>query len=143
MPGVPFPPSLNNIFKEANSDVGIKIPKSGSLVKWNEEGVLLLNTLLTVEKGKAFSHKQKGWEQFTDAIIKTINKEKDYVVFLLWGRPAQTKKKLLNTSKHTIIENVHPSPLSASRGFFGCKAFSKCNDALIKHGKDPINWNLE
>lgn len=140
--GIKKPPSLVNIFKELNSDLGIDIPSSGSLVKWTKEGVLLLNTVLTVEKDKAGSHRNMGWEKFTDSIIKKINEKNSPVVFILWGRDARNKKALITNNKHFIIESVHPSPLSVYNGFFGSKPFSKTNNYLIKTGQEPINWNL-
>ncbi|WP_203363454.1 uracil-DNA glycosylase [Bacillus sp. REN10] len=141
-PGVPFPPSLRNIFKELSHDLGCNIPDSGSLVPWAEQGVLLLNTVLTVRQGEANSHRGKGWEQFTDRVISCINERERPVVFILWGRPAQTKLALIDQSKHKIIQAPHPSPLSASRGFFGSKPFSKANTFLQELGETPINWCL-
>ena len=129
--GVPFPRSLQNILKELQSDLGCTIPNHGSLQKWAEQGVLLLNTSLTVEEGKPNSHQNKGWERFTDKIISLVNEKMDPVVFILWGNNARSKKELINNPKHLILESAHPSPLSASRGFFGSKPFSKANDFLI------------
>ncbi|CAM3014192.1 uracil-DNA glycosylase [Hathewaya histolytica] len=142
-PGVKTPPSLVNIYKELNSDLGCYIPNNGYLKKWAEEGVLLLNTVLTVRAGEANSHKNKGWEKFTDKIISLINEKNDPVVFILWGNNAQAKVKLITNSKHDIIKSVHPSPLSASRGFFGTKPFSKSNEFLKSIGKSPIDWQIE
>lgn len=141
-PKVKIPPSLENIYKELHDDIGFAIPSHGYLSEWAEQGVLLLNTVLTVRAHKAFSHSHKGWEQFTDAIIRTVNEIDRPVVFLLWGKPAQEKKALLDNPKHLILEAPHPSPLSAYRGFFGCKHFSKTNDFLIKNGQAPIDWTI-
>ncbi len=141
--GVAIPPSLVNIYKELEDDMGIKAPAHGFLEDWAKQGVLLLNTLLTVEAHKAFSHRGKGWEQFTDAIISAVNEIDRPVVFLLWGKPAQEKKKLLNNPKHLILEAPHPSPLSAYRGFFGSKPFSKANAFLTAHGVGPVDWTLK
>ena len=141
-PGVEAPPSLVNIYKELSDDLGCKIPNNGYLVKWADQGVLLLNTILTVRAHAAFSHKGKGWETFTDAAIRALNDVDRPVVFLLWGRPAQEKKALLNNSQHLILTAPHPSPLSAYRGFFGCRHFSKANDFLRAHGIDPIDWQI-
>ena len=138
--GIPFPPSLLNIFKEIESDLGIPMPKSGDLTRWADQGVLLLNATLTVRAHQAGSHQNKGWEQFTDAVIRAVNAQDRPIVFLLWGRPAQMKKSMLNNPKHLILEAPHPSPLSAYRGFFGCKHFSKTNEYLKAHGKTEINW---
>lgn len=140
--GVRFPPSLLNIFKELKNDMGIEIPKSGSLKKWAEQGVLLLNAVLTVEDGKANAHQGKGWEQFTDRIIHIVNEEKENVVFILWGAYAQKKAAFVDRKKHFVIESVHPSPLSAHRGFFGTKPFSKTNDYLKSKGIKPVDWSL-
>jgi len=137
------PPSLVNIYKELNDDLGCKIPNNGYLKKWADQGVLLLNTVLTVRAHQANSHQGKGWEKFTDAIIKAVNEKDAPVVFMLWGRPAQTKKAMLNNPKHLILEAPHPSPLSAYRGFFGCKHFSKCNEFLVQNGLEPIDWQIE
>lgn len=141
-PGVRIPPSLLNMYKELHTDLGCFIPNNGYLVPWAEQGVLLLNTALTVRAHQANSHKGKGWEVFTDNIIKLLNLRADPVIFVLWGNNARNKKKLIDTNKHYIIESAHPSPLSASRGFFGSKPFSKTNDILIKLGKTPINWQI-
>lgn len=140
--GVIPPPSLENIYKELESDLGIKRPSHGCLEEWAKQGVLLLNTILTVEAHKALSHRGKGWEQFTDAIISAVNKKDSPVVFLLWGRPAAEKKCLLNNPKHLILEAPHPSPLSAYRGFFGSKPFSKANGFLVNNGVEPIDWKI-
>ena len=142
-PGTEIPPSLVNIYKELQDDVGCEIPNNGYLVKWAEQGVLLLNTVLTVRAHQANSHQGKGWEQFTDAVIRAVNEKEEPVVFLLWGRPAQLKKSMLNNPKHLILEAPHPSPLSAYRGFFGCKHFSKANEFLTAHGLSPIDWQIE
>ena len=141
-PGVPFPPSLRNIFKELHDDLGIPIPNNGCLKSWAEQGVLLLNTVLTVRQGEAHSHKGRGWETLTDKIIETLNKKTEPVVFLLWGKPAQSKIHLIDQSKHHIITSVHPSPLSARRGFFGSKPFSKTNKFLRQNGLEEINWTI-
>lgn len=142
-PGVKTPPSLVNIYKELHSDLGCYIPNNGYLEKWAHEGILLLNTVLTVRAGEANSHKNKGWEKFTDKIISLINEKDDPVVFILWGKNAQSKTKLITNSKHYIIESVHPSPLSASRGFFGSKPFSKTNEFLKSIGKTEVDWQIE
>lgn len=138
--GVPIPPSLQNIYKEIKNDLGITLPPSGNLECWARQGVLLLNATLTVEESKAGSHQGLGWEQFTDAVIKSISEEKKHVVFLLWGRYAQEKGAHIDTQKHLVLKAAHPSPFSAHNGFFGCKHFSKTNDYLIAHGIDPIVW---
>ncbi|MFN7824490.1 MAG: uracil-DNA glycosylase [Pseudobdellovibrionaceae bacterium] len=140
--GVPFPPSLLNIFKELKTDLGLEIPKSGNLKKWAEQGVLLLNSVLTVEEGKAASHQGKGWEQFTDKVISVLNQEKTGLVFVLWGAYAQKKGAFVDRQKHLVIECVHPSPLSAHRGFFGSKPFSQINNYLESRGQKPISWQL-
>lgn len=141
-PDIKIPPSLENIYKELHDDIGFEIPSHGYLEDWAKQGVLLLNTVLTVRAHKAFSHRGKGWEQFTDAIIRIVNEIDRPVVFLLWGKPAQEKKALLNNPKHLILEAPHPSPLSAYRGFFGCKHFSRANDFLVRNGEMPIDWTL-
>lgn len=141
-PDIKIPPSLENIYKELHDDIGFAIPNHGYLEEWAKQGVLLLNTVLTVQAHRTFSHRGKGWEQFTDAIIRTVNEIDRPVVFLLWGKPAQEKKALLNNPKHLILEAPHPSPLSAYRGFFGCRHFSKANDFLMKNGETPIDWTL-
>lgn len=142
-PEVEIPPSLVNIYKELQSDLGCYIPNNGYLVKWAEQGVLLLNTVLTVRAHQAASHQGKGWEMFTDAIIKAVNEQDRPIVFILWGKPAQMKKKMLTNPKHLILEAPHPSPLSAYRGFFGSKPFSKTNNYLVEHGIEPIDWQIE
>lgn len=142
-PGVKIPPSLLNIYKELNSDLGCYTPNNGYLKKWADQGVLLLNTSLTVRAGEANSHKNKGWEIFTDKIISLINEKTDPVVFLLWGNNAINKKKLITNKQHLILSSTHPSPLSASRGFFGSKPFSKINKFLISVNKAPIDWQIE
>ena len=141
-PGVKTPPSLLNMYKELNSEYGCFIPNNGFLVPWTEQGVLLLNTALTVRAHEANSHKGKGWEVFTDNIIRLLNERHDPVIFVLWGNNARSKKKLIDTQKHYIIESAHPSPLSASRGFLGSKPFSKINEILISLGKTPIDWQI-
>lgn len=140
--GIRQPPSLVNIFKEINQDLGIAMPKSGNLEPWADQGVLLLNATLTVRANLAGSHQNKGWELFTDAVIKSISEKKSGVVFLLWGKFAQAKEILIDTSKHHVLKAAHPSPFSAYNGFFGCKHFSKTNTILKKTGKEPINWAL-
>ncbi len=141
-PPVPPPPSLVNIFKELNSDLGIKIPNHGSLENWAKQGVLLLNSVLTVQQGMAASHQGKGWEQFTDRVISILNEQKSGLVFLLWGSYAQKKGQYIDVKKHAVFKAPHPSPLSAYQGFFGCKHFSKANASLIAQGKKPIDWQL-
>ena len=138
--GIQFPPSLQNIFKEITADLGILAPKTGNLTRWAEQGVLLLNATLTVRASQAGSHQGKGWEEFTDAVIKTISEKAENVVFILWGSYAIKKKSLINTSKHCILTAPHPSPLSSYRGFFGCKHFSQTNTYLTSKGKTPIEW---
>lgn len=140
--GVPPPPSLINIFKELKDDIGIAIPNHGNLTHWTSQGVFLLNASLTVRAGEPMSHSKIGWADFTDAVIKKISAEKEHVVFMLWGKFAQEKRVLINESKHCILRSVHPSPLSASGGFFGCKHFSKANEYLISKGIDPVDWSL-
>lgn len=142
-PGVDIPPSLKNIYAELESDLGCKIPNHGYLTKWAEQGVLLLNTVLTVRAHQPNSHQGKGWEQFTDAIIQQVNEQDRPIVYMLWGKPAQSKMKMLNNPKHLILTAPHPSPLSAYRGFFGCKHFSQANDFLQKNGIEPIDWQIE
>lgn len=141
--GVAQPPSLVNILKEINSDLGIPIPKHGNLEKWAKNGVLLLNATLTVRAHQAGSHQNKGWEQFTDAAIKAISEQHKGIVFLLWGAYAQAKSKIIDTTKHYILTAPHPSPLSVYRGFSGCKHFSKTNNILIDNGKEEIDWSLD
>ena len=138
--GIQFPPSLQNIFKEITADLGIPAPKTGNLTRWAEQGVLLLNATLTVRASQAGSHQGKGWEEFTDAVIKTISEKAENVVFILWGSYAIKKKSLINASKHCILTAPHPSPHSSYRGFFGCKHFSQTNTYLTSKGKTPIEW---
>lgn len=138
---VSLPPSLQNIFKEIESDLGQKlVHKSGDLERWAKQGVLLLNATLTVQAHKAGSHQGKGWEEFTDAVIRTLSDKKENLVFILWGNYAKSKGNMIDWSKHEIIESAHPSPLSAYQGFFGSKPFSKTNGYLLEHGKKPIDW---
>lgn len=141
--GVTPPPSLQNIYKELADDIGFKIPSHGQLTKWAQQGVLMLNTVLTVRRGQANSHKGMGWETFTDRVISELNKKDIPVIFLLWGSPARTKAQIITNPKHIKLTCVHPSPLSAYRGFFGCKHFSKTNELLIKNGLTPIDWQIE
>ncbi len=141
--GVKTPPSLLNIYKELNNDLGLYIPNNGYLMSWSEQGVLLLNTVLTVREGQPNSHKDKGWEIFTDKIISLLNEREEPVIFILWGNNARNKKCLINNNKHFILEAPHPSPLSASRGFFGCGHFSKVNNILKNLKKSQINWQIE
>lgn len=140
--GIKVPPSLVNIYKELESDLNFQIPKHGCLQEWASEGVLLLNNVLTVEASKAAAHQKKGWEKFTDKIIDALNENREHLVFILWGAPAQKKAARVDRSKHLVIESVHPSPLSSYRGFFGSKPFSKANAYLIKNGIAPINWQI-
>lgn len=141
--GIAFPPSLRNIFKELETDIeGFQIPKSGDLTYWAKQGVLLLNATLTVNAHQAGSHQNKGWEKFTDQIIKMVSEQKDHVVFLLWGAYAQKKSSLIDDSKHLILKAVHPSPLSVYRGFFGSKHFSQANQFLTQNKIEPIDWKL-
>ena len=142
-PDVAIPPSLVNIYKELESDIGCYVPNNGYLVKWAKQGVLLLNTVLTVQAHQANSHRGIGWEEFTNAAISILNEQDRPIVYILWGAPAQTKKKMLNNPKHLILEAPHPSPLSAYRGFFGSKPFSKTNAFLVKNGLEPIDWQIE
>lgn len=142
-PGVPAPPSLVNIYKELAEDIGCFIPNNGYLKKWADQGVLLLNTSLTVRGGEANSHRNKGWEQFTDAVINILNLRADPVIFILWGSNAISKEKLINSKIHFIIKSPHPSPLSAYRGFFGSKPFSKTNAILKSIGKNAIDWQID
>nr|WP_221200403.1 uracil-DNA glycosylase [Litorivivens lipolytica] len=141
-PPVPPPPSLVNIYKELNSDLGLKPPSHGCLTSWSEQGVLLLNSVLTVEQGQAGAHQGKGWERFTDAVIEAVNREREGVVFLLWGGYAQKKGQLVDPQRHCVLKAPHPSPLSAHRGFLGCRHFSKTNDYLKARGESPIRWEL-
>ena len=138
--GLKKPPSLLNIFKEIRSDVDLKIPKSGNLERWSNQGVLMLNSILTVEKGEPGSHKNKGWENFTDSVIQIIANNTSNIVFILWGAYAQKKGEKVNRNKHLILEAAHPSPFSADRGFFGQKHFSRCNEYLKRHNKEEIMW---
>jgi uracil-DNA glycosylase len=140
--GVPPPPSLVNIFKEMKEDLGLEIPNHGNLTHWAEQGVFLLNASLTVRAGEPMSHSKIGWAQFTDMVIKKISDHKEHVVFLLWGKFAQEKRVLIDETKHCILRSVHPSPLSAHAGFFGCKHFSKTNEYLMSKGIDPVDWKL-
>lgn len=142
-PGIDIPPSLVNIYKELADDVGITIPNNGYLIKWAEQGVLMLNTVLTVRAHQANTHRGIGWEQFTDAVIKILNNENRPIVFLLWGKPAQMKSEMLNNPMHLVLKAPHPSPLSAYRGFFGCKHFSQTNAYLVRNGLTPIDWQIE
>jgi len=140
--GIIPPPSLINIFKELRTDLHIPMPKHGNLEKWSHQGVLLLNATLTVRANQAGSHQKKGWETFTDAAIRKLSDERDHLVFILWRNYAQQKTILINSAKHLILKSVHPSPLSASRGFFGCRHFSSTNNYLIQHNIEPIDWDL-
>ena len=141
-PGVEPPPSLKNIFRELETDMGLEPPTSGCLTPWAQEGVLLLNTTLTVRRGQANSHKNLGWTQFTDAVIRKLNDRAQPIVFLLWGGNARSKRELITNPQHLVLETVHPSPLSAYNGFFGCRHFSQCNEFLMKNGVAPIDWTL-
>lgn len=138
--GIPFPPSLVNIFKEIKNDLGKEMPHDGDLTRWTKQGVLLLNATLTVRAHQAGSHQNKGWEEFTDAAIKALNEEREHLVFILWGGYARRKGAIIDRSKHLVLESAHPSPLSAYHGFFGNKHFSRTNEYLIEHGKTPIDW---
>ena len=140
---VDIPPSLVNIYKELESDLGCYIPNNGYLEKWAKQGVLMLNSVLTVRAGNAFSHSGHGWEQFTDATIKAVNKIDRPVVYILWGAPARKKKEMLNNPRHLVIESPHPSPLSAYRGFFGSRPFSRTNEFLEANGVEPVDWQIE
>lgn len=141
--GVPIPPSLMNIYKEINNDLGIPIPQNGCLIPWSNQGVLLLNSVLTVREGSPLSHKGKGWEKLTDKVIKLLNERSEPIVFLLWGGPARAKKSLITNQIHYVLEAPHPSPLSAYYGFWGCKHFSKTNDILQSLNKEKINWEIK
>ena len=141
--GVEPPPSLKNIFKELNEDIGMKAPDHGELTKWAKQGVLLLNTVLTVRSGEANSHKGMGWEIFTDKVIETLNNREKPIVFILWGANARRKKELITNPQHKILETAHPSPLSAYNGFFGCRHFSKTNEFLMSIGESEIDWTLD
>ena len=143
MPGVPVPPSLVNIFKEIANDIGGYVPDNGYLIPWAKQGVLLLNSVLTVREGQPNSHRPLGWEEFTDAVIKSLNEKENKVVFLLWGNNAKQKASLIDTDKHTVLVASHPSPLSAYNGFFGCKHFSKTNEILKASGQKEIDWQIE
>lgn len=138
-----IPPSLQNIYKELRDDIGCDIPNNGYLKKWTDQGVLLLNTVLTVRAHQANSHQGQGWEKFTDAVIQAVNKQDRPIVYLLWGRPAQSKIPMLTNPKHLILKAPHPSPLSSHRGFFGCRHFSQTNEFLEKNGVEPIDWQIE
>lgn len=142
LPGVRIPPSLRNMFKELNESLGCTIPNNGYLMEWAAQGVLLLNTVLTVREAEANSHRKKGWEKFTDQVITALNQREDPVIFILWGNNAKEKIKIITNSRHHILTAVHPSPLSASRGFFGCNHFAMVNEILIKENKEPINWQI-
>ena len=142
LPGVPAPPSLENIFKEIGDELGLPRPEHGCLLPWARQGVLLLNSVLTVEEGKAGSHQGKGWEGFTDHVIETLAREREGLVFLLWGSYAQAKGKVIDARRHRVLKAPHPSPLSAYRGFFGCGHFTAANDYLQRRGQTPIDWSL-
>lgn len=142
LPGVQPPPSLVNIFKEIEADLGIPPPNHGCLQYWAEQGVLLLNAVLTVERFKAASHQGKGWERFTDRVVSELNMKREHLVFLLWGSYAQKKGQIIDRNRHLVLQSTHPSPLSAHRGFLGCRHFSQANDYLIKTGQQPIDWKL-
>lgn len=142
LPGVPVPPSLDNIFKEIQRDLGIARPDHGCLTPWAQRGVLLLNAVLTVEDGRAGAHQGKGWEGFTDHVVDTLNREREGLVFLLWGSYAQAKGKVIDARRHRVLKAPHPSPLSAHRGFLGCGHFSATNQYLAQHGQTPIDWSL-
>jgi uracil-DNA glycosylase len=141
-PGITPPPSLQNIYKELEQDLGFPPPPHGDLHHWAEQGVLLLNTSLTVRQGRAASHQGKGWETFTDEVLRAVNDKPERVVFILWGAAARKKKVLIDRSRHVVIESAHPSPLSASNGFFGSRPFSRANEALVEAGREPIDWRL-
>ncbi len=141
-PGIKVPPSLQNIFKEIASDLRAGMPTQGDLSAWARQGVLLLNATLTVRAASPASHQGKGWEQFTDQVIRLLSEKREGLIFLLWGRPAQLKEKLIDTGKHFVLKAAHPSPLSAYNGFFGCRHFSQTNKILLNQGKTPINWSL-
>ncbi len=144
MPGIPHPPSLRNMLKELQDDLGCPIPQNGTLTKWAQQGVMLLNTVLTVRAGQANSHKEQGWERFTDAVIDKLASRDKPIIFVLWGKPAQRKRLLIRkySTPHLILEAPHPSPLSAYRGFFGSKPYSKINTQLVEWGEQPIDWSL-
>lgn len=143
LPGQPAPPSLVNIYGELKDDLGCYIPDNGYLKKWADQGVLLLNTVLTVRAHAANSHKGRGWEKFTDAAIRAVNKQDRPIVYLLWGKPAQMKADMIDNPRHLVLKAPHPSPLSAYRGFFGCRHFSRCNEFLEKNGEKGIDWQIE
>lgn len=140
--GVRVPPSLVNVHKELHADLGIDVPDHGNLEAWARNGVLLLNTTLTVRGGQAGSHAKRGWEHFTDRVIGVVSDKDDHVVFILWGSHARAKKALIDTSRHTVLESPHPSPFSANKGFFGSQPFSRANKALVDHGQSPVDWSL-
>ncbi|MAA79145.1 MAG: uracil-DNA glycosylase [Deltaproteobacteria bacterium] len=140
--GIAIPPSLRNIFIERQNDLGLAIPQTGNLTPWTQQGVFMLNTVLTVRHREPNSHKERGWEQFTDAVIQTLSTQKDQIVFILWGSKAKQKRSLINARKHYIITSSHPSPYSAERGFFGSKPFSRCNRHLAQHGLPVIDWSI-
>jgi uracil-DNA glycosylase len=140
--GIKPPPSLVNIFKELQADVGISFPKHGNLEKWANQGVLLLNATLTVRANLAGSHQNQGWEQFTDSVIRRLSEKRTGIIFLLWGRYAQNKETLIDTGKHYVLKSAHPSPLSAYNGFIGCRHFSKTNELLVQNGMEPIDWQV-
>ena len=142
-PGQDIPPSLVNIYRELHDDLGCRMPNNGCLTKWAKQGVLLLNTVLTVRAHQAGSHQGKGWEQFTNAILAAVNEQNRPIVYMLWGSPAQSKAPMLTNPRHLILRAPHPSPLSAYRGFFGCRHFSQCNEFLIANGQTPIDWQIE
>ena len=142
-PGIEIPPSLINIYRELETDCGCRMPNNGYLMPWAKQGVFLLNTVMTVERGRANSHQGRGWETFTDHVIERINAKDEPVVFLLWGRNARSKVPMINASKHLVLQAAHPSPLSAYRGFFGCRHFSQANAFLKAHGQPEINWQIE
>ena len=141
-PGIAIPPSLANVYKELHEDLGIPIPDHGNLEPWARQGVLLLNTTLTVRAGQAASHQKHGWETFTDRVIQVVNEKDDPVVFILWGNSARRKRSLIGNSRHTILESTHPSPFSARNGFFGSRPFSRTNEALVAAGREPVEWDL-
>lgn len=143
LPGEAIPPSLQNIYQELSNDLGCYVPNNGFLEKWAKQGVLLLNTVLTVRAHQANSHQGRGWEHFTDAIIQAVSTQERPVVYMLWGRPAQVKSSMLHNPKHLVLKAPHPSPLSAYRGFFGCKHFSMANAFLQEHGAEPVDWQIE
>lgn len=140
--GIHPPPSLVNIFKELNTDIGMPVPQSGNLTKWAEQGVLLINAALTVRAAEPSSHSRIGWHEFTDTVIRKVSDQREHVVFILWGKYAQEKQVLIDTSKHLVLKAAHPSPYSADKGFFGCRHFSQTNEYLVKHQIDPVDWHL-